>query len=103
MAVGAIGIVCETHPWLVKPRHENVTRVTELAHVLMGEQVSVHVAMRCVTSGATFHAIAEMLEHPRSLFVRMALDAGLVLEASQLGSCALAIVFASLNWPISLI
>jgi hypothetical protein len=97
MAIGAIGIVCETRPWLVKSRYQNVARVAELAHVLMGEQVPVHVAVRCVASGATFYAIAQMLEHPRSFFVGMALDARIVFEAPQLGASGLPVLIVTIH------
>ena len=53
--------------------------------------------MRRVTRVATLYAIAEVLEHPRSFFVGMALDAGLVLETTQLRAGALAVLIVAVG------
>jgi hypothetical protein len=69
----------------MEPRDSRVTPEAELTDVLMAQQVSVHVSVRRSMAGrAAFHSIAEMREHKGPVFVRMALDADVVLEAPQL-------------------
>ena len=70
----------------MEPGHEDVAAVALLGHALEMEHVTVVGTMGCVARETSFHTAAQVLEDEGSLFVGMALEAGLASEASEKAS-----------------
>ena len=103
MTVRALRVVAEPNHarlegTLVESGNDDVAGVAQFGDLLIGEHVPVHRAMRIgMARGTALDAIAQVLEDPGSLFVRVTLDAGLVLETAQLRAGALAVLIVAVG------